>query len=700
MWVLIFSGINDPLFSQNKPSTSLEYFALGMAHFKKNELKPAISAFKQATILNPDYAEAFYRLACADIATETIDGRIKATFALKKALRLDDKNVNYNIAMGRLLLQQKLWVEAASQFKRALELDSLNSQALYRLGRLAMKDMYWYKDTVSPHQDITFTFEKQAQENFDRAIRYFKAAISCDSNAILPCYYLAFLYFENGDTFAAKALLHKTLLRHNKNSRLYHILGMIYPQKHEFNQANKYFNRALALLPPDKIRKLQATGGLLTRQQQALYAAADDSTNLQRDRNFWASSDPLLLTDINERQLEHYCRLTYIELRYGDIEKGDDGLQSQRGKTFLRFGPAKNIVRKRASLALDSQGYRSSKLNNILVPTREQWQYEDFSLTFSDQYMRDNFTFERTFEPNEDSKIQFEKKIAITPQIWHMFDDTSILTMPFITAQFKGNAGRTRLEVYFGLPAKQMTFQRRDDRVIANFQRGLFLFNAQGDNFSRPKSRRQVPLLTVRNPQNDEYILDRIHCDLPSATHRIIIEIRDDFSGNYGRITQVIAVRDFPDSQLTMSDIVLADKIDEHSSSIYGLGKFEIIPNIYHTFNADSIISIYFEIYNLQTDAQDKTNYAVEIMVHNLENKEPAIVKFLRNIGELLGKKPAYRGEIGTRYNFAGNSATAPVSLSFLLAKGIPATYAVTIRTTDRIAKTVAESSVKFTLSE
>lgn len=48
-------------------------------------------------------------------------------------------------------------------------------------------------------------------------------------------------------------------------------------------------------------------------------------------RGFWASLDPLMSTDVNERELEHLARATYAFLRFG-------GLQGDAARVWLRYG--------------------------------------------------------------------------------------------------------------------------------------------------------------------------------------------------------------------------------------------------------------------------------------------------------------------------------------------------------------------------
>lgn len=445
---------------------------------------------------------------------------------------------------------------------------------------------------------------------------------------------------------------------------------------------------------------MQSPLPLLSPAQQSKFKQADSRTINKRVADYWRKTDPVLLTPINERLLEHYSRVIYVKMRYGDLESEEDGWQTDRGKTYLRYGAPEKVVRKRASLAIDSKGTMPSKSNNILQPTTEQWKYSDFSFTFADEYMSGNYNFERTFEPNEDSKLIFDRKIESTPEIWDLFETEAFFSIPLSVAQFQGKSGQTRVELYFALPAENIILHRKGAQVIANYHRGLFAFDAANRIIYQKKNMRQGPLVTLGNPQGDEVIIDRFSVALPDSTDHFTLETLDDLSQKSGRISRKIDIRTFPDAQLAMSDILLANDIAERRAPIYGIGKFRVIPNIYRSFKPDSIISVYFEIYNLQKSPQGLTDYTVEAIIRNPENQQSALLKFFRNMGEMLGNRRLPAGEISTIYRYRSQAANVPVSLSFTLDESIPGSYHLTLRCHDKVRNSETGNTVIFTLAE
>ena len=78
---------------------------------------------------------------------------------------------------------------------------------------------------------------------------------------------------------------------------------------------------------------------------------------------FGPRRDPLYLTPYNERRMEHFGRVAYVNLRFSRPDRGVEGWETDMGKTFIRFG--RYVTRERR-----------------IEPFRETWLYEDFQVSF------------------------------------------------------------------------------------------------------------------------------------------------------------------------------------------------------------------------------------------------------------------------------------------------------------------------------
>lgn len=97
--------------------------------------------------------------------------------------------------------------------------------------------------------------------------------------------------------------------------------------------ADAWFDAARARLAPGE-RAAADSLSFLTPDEQARRSAAPEAFA----EAYWATRDPRLLTAVNERRLEHYARLAFAELRYGDPDRGRRGWDTDPGRVVVRYG--------------------------------------------------------------------------------------------------------------------------------------------------------------------------------------------------------------------------------------------------------------------------------------------------------------------------------------------------------------------------
>jgi len=86
----------------------------GVAAFKKRDYKTAVKEFAAVTKTNPDYAGGFYMLG---LAQSQLGQKSQALGNLRKAVKLDPKNAQYQVALGQVLVEAKQYNEAYAVLK-------------------------------------------------------------------------------------------------------------------------------------------------------------------------------------------------------------------------------------------------------------------------------------------------------------------------------------------------------------------------------------------------------------------------------------------------------------------------------------------------------------------------------------------------------------------------------------------------------
>lgn len=138
--------------SSESLSDAQKHFSQGIAFYNKNRDKEAVEAFLQAIRIDPEYAEAYYRLGLAYAVIgqkeEAKEAHGKAIEAYKKLVRInpDDGAAHFHMAEAYSRLSQ--YEEAVKAYRQALRLQPGDSDMYYELGVAHIK-LAQYQEAVA-----------------------------------------------------------------------------------------------------------------------------------------------------------------------------------------------------------------------------------------------------------------------------------------------------------------------------------------------------------------------------------------------------------------------------------------------------------------------------------------------------------------------------------------------------------------------
>jgi len=298
----------------------------------------------------------------------------------------------------------------------------------------------------------------------------------------------------------------------------------------------------------------------------------------------WRSKDPLFLTGVNERLKEHFSRVVYAEMRFGNSIKNLHGVDTDQGEMFVRFGsPLTRHERTRA------------------MATYELWDYGDFQLAFYEIGGRGNWTLQWAVL----DQVEYVPKAFLSrnpdryvdPYQWRRFG------IPVQVGQFRGVDGMTRLEVFMSIPDDQVSCQmERVGLGRVDLQKGIFLF----DDKWQPRVQNinditHMPRLDGRN-QSAGQLLWAENVNVAPGSYHFAVETSDNLEAALGQHLDEIDVVDFGGDALKLSSLVLAKNIRENHDKPFGRGQFTILPNPSKQFTTEDRVGVYFETYNLSRD--------------------------------------------------------------------------------------------------
>src|SRR5262245_56400012 len=173
---------------------------------------------------------------------------------------------------------------------------------------------------------------------------------------------------------------------------------------------------------------------------------------------------------------------------------------------------------------------------------------------------------------------------------------------------------------------------------------------------------------------------------LRPGLYKIDLVVKDMNSGNVGVVNHSLPVPRYPDEKLTLSSLILADRVESLPPTQVGTGPFilggnKVRPSVDSEFlrSRDKEVNLWFQVYNLKLDEATRKPSASVEMVFTKNNQE--IKKIVEQSSE-----------------FSNAAAQMTIIKSLPLSDFEPGQYSVQIRVIDNLTKDVIASKDNFTV--
>ncbi len=625
----VLSVLCSPLLAHAQERTARQHIRGGLAHAAAGDTAAALVELQKAVDAAPKLAEAHYQLGrllarhATRIETEPRE-RMQAEKALRKALSLDPDNVVYLAELGMLSLKQRLRSDGERLLKRALRkveeegvADSLLlADIFFNLGSTNDLRYEQFRDRriLGPLQEpVAVDVPIEAEPYMSRYIEGFleRASPIEDSGReyweLAVDHYRTALLFNPRHFEAARRLLLFMLddRQYDEYQSLVRRMQQLHPDRPEVGlylglglhaagreeEAGAAFEQAFAALPDEKRAPFFDVQPLLRPRTAETYERWNDSERAEFDTLYWRLSDPLYLTEVNERRLEHFARAAYVDLRFSAPETGLRGWQTDRGLIYLRYGPPDEVA----------------VVPAIAAKLRRVWYYDEgFSFIFdqNQSYIHSWFAGEFKWFARELSHAR-PTSYANIPSI------PILMPMPMQLARFRGyTPQQAAVEVHCELPLEMLS--RGMDLETGEFKSGIFLRNVKGQEIKR-QVKTQI-LKYTDAPHTNGYRSWRV---LLPAEGRITfaVETRDEVSWRAAVARDTLRSTFFPEDSLSLSDILLADNILPLAKEPKRRSEFDIWPNPAREYARDQRLFMYYEIYGLEPDDEGFGSYDASLRV-------------------------------------------------------------------------------------
>lgn len=502
-------------------------------------------------------------------------------------------------------------------------------------------------------------------------------------------------------------------------------------------RAMRRYVAVMSEIDPGKVALYRDLSIVASSEEADAFLEAPEQEREEMRRTYWAARDPDPTTRINERLVEHYRRVIFSRLHFSTGKEPWD----RRGEIYVRYGHpddrqqfilksgedvvnaifptgmrAVDMIRETSRQRLDMQvstgapiqdfGIFSARAGretkSVAFPT-ESWVYVPFGLEifFTDQ--RNSKAFDYPLEvidlPDQSTNFgttdrlaysflntprkQAEELIRKVPEAHRHDYGGEPLSFVYQLASFKGAGDHADIEVAYSLPAAQLG-NVEDGLGERTWLSGRISLQDMDFNYVQAMPFKMGPLRRpVSEQDNLQLSTGAFRFSAQPGAYRSAVSLRDSLSQKYGVSTASLQISDYRADRMLLSDVKLAASIvpTDAEGLLVRNGLF-ITPHPARLYSRATPVFIYYEIYNLERDAEGRTGFRTELEIAVREPRRNVALRFLTALGRMVSQ----RSDDQTAYVIFEDSGTTPDDFKYTSIETAdldPGTYTMTLTVTD-----------------
>ncbi|MDZ7344578.1 MAG: hypothetical protein ONA90_08680, partial [candidate division KSB1 bacterium] len=182
---------------------------------------------------------------------------------------------------------------------------------------------------------------------------------------------------------------------------------------------------------------------------------------------------------------------------------------------------------------------------------------------------------------------------------------------PSYVAFFKAPKGQSYFDLYYGLPLPSAEELSANPQVDVLCEHGLTLHDLEWNQKQRLHDR--VPKSLLSQLGQKQILVGQYHFAVPPDSYHVAFYVRQPATQRLGAWKDAIRVPSFSEDRLEMSSIVLASSVTPaEGNDPLAKNGLRITPNPTKYFSRSQPVYLYFEIYNLQPDAEGTSSFLIE----------------------------------------------------------------------------------------
>lgn len=241
-----------------RPNYDFAYFKLGDVYLKKGDTAKAISYLEKAISLNQTNFLYYDLLALAYSLAENFD---KAIWSYKMALKFNEMDIRTLLNLGFSYSRKNDFKYAILTYRKALEINPENPEIYYYIGLAYLthdksldESLNFYKKTLSLdpkhiHARNQVGLIYYIFKDYPKAIKEFQTCLRYDPGFVLAYKNLGLVYYELKKYENSIDYYSKTIALGEADFECFNNRGLAYYHKEEWTNAIADFKKALELQP-------------------------------------------------------------------------------------------------------------------------------------------------------------------------------------------------------------------------------------------------------------------------------------------------------------------------------------------------------------------------------------------------------------------------------------------------------------------
>ena len=722
-------------FTQTSDSLASNYYKKGSIALARKDYDSAKSLFKKS-LREKENAETEYQLAKVYRADTSHWSWNLSRQHIKKTIELDTKNPEYHLFYGLLAenlarnmhLEFETLNDAVKEYETTVKLDSTNVIAWERLAEIKAEyfhefshsgnmdfDASFYKNlaqTLGKYGFLTeysyerlgkkkaeelyhlmanpvITFEPNSKEDFKISENAYLEAIKYNPSNPHNYLELSSLYEDNEMPQKGIGILKKLLeiTPHNKDVHLN--LGLLYYEASELDSSSMEYKKAIEEMSSDEKEDF-----LVNSVKILLKPILGDKLDKIGKRQleeyiklYWNFSDPLILTNYNERILEHYSRVAYANLRFSIPKHNIKGWQTDRGQIVIRYGIPKTRTILRADLG---KGIKT-----------HIWKYNKKTFAFISSRTIKNPLLAESGESKywDDSEQLAKDFIKTDPSDYTPKFEGPTFTAPNASYQFK-DLTRTKLtDLFISYAIKPETIPDNKKDIPYKYSSGIFFLDSYFNKLGEYKS--DMDYLSRRNkistPDSGSLFVNTDELVANPDSGNLAFEIIRDKDKGVAAYHGKFKLRNFNSSSPEVSNIVLASKVDADSGISGRINRkdYSVLPNPTGIFSENQNLYIYYEVYDLAKNEKGLTDFQQTIILKKKGEEGISIGKLVGSVMKFFNDSDNEQ-QIGLTSQYQTNDKNSQIYLQIDMSDYDPGNYLLTVKIKDNITGKEKEQSVNL----